>query len=896
MGQAIHDGVLCDYDISAPVVTEHHAYVCLADLLLKQAGRFRRVLAYCNRVAEAKKFQMVLEELGLAAWHINATTPRKKRMAAIEEFSGDLTKPVHVMVTVEVLGEGINIPNADTCMFVEPRNSYRSVIQAIGRVLRHHPCKTLAHIVLPAVAVPARVESEMEEGWSTAQHDDSGGAETGEVSGTVPLNAYEENASPNQAFPHLSVANKSKRSEGQSTGTRQEYPCRLTPPPSSCGCDLQEASTLKNPRGMPQVKTVAQRDCAVREVEEEPARREGLDDAAANVTGEASEERVRTKSLSRAQSSSSSTWSSSASSMSLPSLEPASSAPTVSSDRMARGRQDESGKLWQPGPLAQPWEVSEDPEIDQPQVPAYQGWSSPSMPSTIQQTIQKDTAAWEQHPLFMDRANSRMEQQSVRTSAAEAQPRGVPGSQIRRVQLKSNLAPSDPNNLYGSQLERFLSLLVQADSRLVGSNVRHRIELVDCRMTVEGQELDSLTGAVYRRLTAILCQSDPWDERLQSLEAFVEENGKLPRRKDLSGASYSEKSLGNWLNAQRARLRAGLLSDQQWQRLANSSLPLIRRRAQGWLANDQDGAFQRRCIELKSYMELNGELPRFTSKTPNSQSHRLALWLGSLRDRGGWNEPVRRAMLERLHPLVAELVAKWDARSTRIDLRAWQSVFRRLVNWVQAKGRLPRLSSTSSGKELYNWLYRNLRRLERLPQELVQDLHDSHPLIAAEVRAAQMRQLGRARLKLFAKVPLFQGCCWHLGEMFAKLLTQLRPGVQGDSALKHSCHFLMPPALVSTGFVFCRAQAALPAVRNWAHAAQTPPWPRLAGIQCLGVSRSRPAPGTMGCTQEMVVMSSRHVVTSCVCELAGRSALQQQLRRSLPQDPWMNFESCKRMS
>ena len=39
-------------------------------------------------------------------------------------------------------------------MFVEPRNSYRSIIQAIGRVLRHHPAKTLAHIVLPAVAIP----------------------------------------------------------------------------------------------------------------------------------------------------------------------------------------------------------------------------------------------------------------------------------------------------------------------------------------------------------------------------------------------------------------------------------------------------------------------------------------------------------------------------------------------------------------------------------------------------------------------------------------------------------------------------------------------------------------------------------------------------------------------
>ena len=156
MGKAIEDGVLCDYDITVPAVTAHHAYVCLADLLLKQAGRFRRVLAYCNSVAEAKRFQMVLQELGLGAWHINSMTGWKERKRVMDVFTGVLKKPVHVLVTVEVLGEGINIPNADTCMFVEPRNSYRSIIQAIGRVLRHHPAKPLGHIILPAVAVPER--------------------------------------------------------------------------------------------------------------------------------------------------------------------------------------------------------------------------------------------------------------------------------------------------------------------------------------------------------------------------------------------------------------------------------------------------------------------------------------------------------------------------------------------------------------------------------------------------------------------------------------------------------------------------------------------------------------------------------------------------------------------
>ncbi|CAE7240286.1 unnamed protein product [Symbiodinium microadriaticum] len=155
LGEAIEQGVLSDYDLTVPVTTEGHPYLCLANLLLSQAGRFRRVLAYCNSISEAKRFRQVLEVVGLAAWHINATTRRTERDRVMGEFSDDLQKPVHVLVTVQVLGEGVNIRNADTCMFVEPRSSYVSIIQAIGRVLRPHPTKPLAHIVLPAIALPA---------------------------------------------------------------------------------------------------------------------------------------------------------------------------------------------------------------------------------------------------------------------------------------------------------------------------------------------------------------------------------------------------------------------------------------------------------------------------------------------------------------------------------------------------------------------------------------------------------------------------------------------------------------------------------------------------------------------------------------------------------------------
>ena len=329
------------------------------------------------------------------------------------------------------------------------------------------------------------------------------------------------------------------------------------------------------------------------------------------------------------------------------------------------------------------------------------------------------------------------------------------------MRLKSYIAPADPNELYATQLERFLSLLVQADSRLVGSSVGHRIQLVDCRMTVDGQELDSLTEEVYRRLTAILCQSDPWEERLQSLEAFVEEKGRLLLR-----SVRDEKRFACWLSNQRAL--AGLLLENRWRRLVNSSSVLIRQRVQGWPLNRQNSKFKRRCLEMKAYIETNGELPRLTKKTPNTQSHRLANWLKGLVTTGGWTKPDRRTMLESLHPLVAELVGKWRATTTRINIPKWQQRLHELVTSVEAKGHLPSLCSTSSDERLYEWLRRNLRRLGRLPQELVKQLHDSHPLLAAKVSAAQAKRVESGLYQKeesgAGKVPLFQGCCGHLGE------------------------------------------------------------------------------------------------------------------------------------
>ena len=56
--KAIKDRILRNCEITVPALTAHHAHMSFADLLLKQVGRFRRVLAYCTLVAEATLFRI----------------------------------------------------------------------------------------------------------------------------------------------------------------------------------------------------------------------------------------------------------------------------------------------------------------------------------------------------------------------------------------------------------------------------------------------------------------------------------------------------------------------------------------------------------------------------------------------------------------------------------------------------------------------------------------------------------------------------------------------------------------------------------------------------------------------------------------------------------------------
>ena len=685
MGKAIEDGVLCDYDITVPAVTAHHAYVCLADLLLKQAGRFRRVLAYCNTVEEAKRFQMVLEELGLAAWHINALTGWKDRKRVMDEFTGVLKKPVHVLVTVEVLGEGINIPNADTCMFVEPRNSYRSIIQAIGRILRHHPDKPLGHIILPAVAVPQRGPDHV----------------------TVPPSSAESKQQTKNCKEQSLSQKRQKTSVSRS----------LVEIPGCPGGQEHKAATSL----IEHLET--------REAVRSPQKRGVCDHSSDAIAKAKTVQRVETM-----------------------------------GNGMVRGREllHAPQEHQPPSKQGQGSISSKQGRTKQKQVPMTAGsGTGAAVQSQMLPESRAIGSSSRTSPLATSsgqtagkskeggRAKSRTSQNHRALEGKELETNVTDESKIgtritrhshRRVKLQSLEGVGSSGQEYQSQLDRFLAKLMQADERLIGSNAGHRIQVVDCRIAVAGEVgMDVVTNVIYRRLTALLTQADPWQVRFEALEEFVRERRRLPSQ---GSNDRLEVTLSHWWSAQNRHMKSGQLSVHRLRKLQSAPSALIRQRVGKWWAGGVEAIFKQRCQDLRRYVQKHNQLPSRSS--PDPKTRKLGDWLKNLRRSPPRSRVKEINALKAVHPLVQQLF-EWDTHPIKIKEMLWSRKLEELSTFLCQHGRLPLAyrKSKSSERPLYQWLWaqRSAIRMGHLPEKFVTALQDAHPLLSEAVAMAESHSL-----------------------------------------------------------------------------------------------------------------------------------------------------------
>lgn len=185
LSDAIDLGLLADYQILVPVVTDadlrdwlatgagagvdglHLAGRQVAALRAIHDHKLRRILTFHHRVADARAFATTLAETaatlpahlrpqGLwADWISGSHTPRIRRRLLLEFTSHTTPDTPAVLSNARVLGEGIDVPDIDAVVFVDPKNSPVDTVQAVGRALRQHPgAGKKATLVVPVYLTP----------------------------------------------------------------------------------------------------------------------------------------------------------------------------------------------------------------------------------------------------------------------------------------------------------------------------------------------------------------------------------------------------------------------------------------------------------------------------------------------------------------------------------------------------------------------------------------------------------------------------------------------------------------------------------------------------------------------------------------------------------------------
>ena len=132
-----------------------------------------RAVAFSNTIAASKHFielveleqqeQSALAERNLAieGRHVDGKSgvPERDRQLAWLGDTLTLDQRCHVLSNARCLTEGIDVPELDAVLFLQPRKSQIDVVQAVGRVMRKAKGKRYGYIILPVV-VPSGEDAE----------------------------------------------------------------------------------------------------------------------------------------------------------------------------------------------------------------------------------------------------------------------------------------------------------------------------------------------------------------------------------------------------------------------------------------------------------------------------------------------------------------------------------------------------------------------------------------------------------------------------------------------------------------------------------------------------------------------------------------------------------------
>lgn len=140
----IEQGYLCDYTLNVPVFNNDPTDQNICEYLI---AKYRNVIIYCDTQEHGTRINKIMNELlNDCSEYIDCKTSKTKRVKTITKYK---SSEIPFLVNVRVLTEGFDAPITKGVCFMHLPKSGTTIIQIIGRALRLHKEKKLAHVILP---------------------------------------------------------------------------------------------------------------------------------------------------------------------------------------------------------------------------------------------------------------------------------------------------------------------------------------------------------------------------------------------------------------------------------------------------------------------------------------------------------------------------------------------------------------------------------------------------------------------------------------------------------------------------------------------------------------------------------------------------------------------------
>jgi superfamily II DNA or RNA helicase/predicted house-cleaning noncanonical NTP pyrophosphatase (MazG superfamily)/HKD family nuclease len=125
-----------DEDLDGLLIDDTRAELVIRNLnrYLPAEGKLR-ALAFCSSKAHAEYMTRRFNELGRTAVCILGETPPAERSDAMDALASQ-DSDLEILCSVEVLGEGVDVPSVTHVLFLRPTQSFALFVQQLGRGLR----------------------------------------------------------------------------------------------------------------------------------------------------------------------------------------------------------------------------------------------------------------------------------------------------------------------------------------------------------------------------------------------------------------------------------------------------------------------------------------------------------------------------------------------------------------------------------------------------------------------------------------------------------------------------------------------------------------------------------------------------------------------------------------